>query len=92
MTKIQRAAADASHLNTKAVLTTKEVARYMGVSMSFVYKLTHTNSIPYYKPSGKMCFFNRVEVENWMQQNRCATAAELTDTANSIAKKGRVRC
>lgn len=69
---------------TKEVLTAEETARYMGISKSYLYKLTMRGEIPHYKPMGKMCYFNRAEVEAWLQQNRCATAQEITDRANRI--------
>lgn len=73
---------------TKEVLTSDEVAQYMGISKSYLYKLTMRNEIPHYKPLGKMCFFNRVEVENWLQRNRVATNDEITDKANAYLMKG----
>lgn len=73
---------------TKEVLTSDEAARYMGISKSYLYKLTMHGEIPHYKPMGKMCYFNRAELEQWLQQNRCATATEIVDRANKIAMKG----
>lgn len=70
---------------TKEVLTSDEVARYMGISKSYLYKLTMRREIPHYKPMGKVCYFNRVEVENWLQTNRVATDEEITQKANMIA-------
>lgn len=58
---------------TKEVLTSDEAARYMGISKSYLYKLTMRQQIPHYKPMGKMCYFNRVELESWLQSNRVAT-------------------
>ena len=56
---------------TKEVLTTDEAARYLGVSKSALYKWTMNRQIPHYKsPTGKMCFFNRKEVEKWCQTNK----------------------
>lgn len=66
---------------TKEVLTSDEAARYMGVSKSYLYKLTMRREIPHYKPLGKMCYFNRQEVEAWLQSNRVATATEISDEA-----------
>ncbi len=63
----------------KEVLTSTEAARYMGISMSHLYKLTMRGDIPHYKPTGKLCYFNRKEVEEWLQSNRCATAPEIAD-------------
>lgn len=73
---------------TKEVLTSEEAARYMGISKSYLYKLTMRGDIPHYKPMGKMCYFNRPELEQWLQQNRVATAAEITDRANRYMMRG----
>lgn len=73
---------------TKEVLTSDEAARYMGVYKSYLYKLTMRGEIPHYKPMGKMCYFNRAELEAWLQQNRCATASEISDNANRYMMKG----
>ena len=55
---------------TKEVLTAEEVARYMNISRSYLYKLTMRKEIPHYKPLGKMCYFNRREIEAWLQTNK----------------------
>ena len=79
-------------LNTKEVLTTDEAASYMGVSKSYLYKLTMEKRIPHYKPMGKMCFFNRKEMEMWLQTNRVATDEELSQDAQAYCiKKGGVK-
>ena len=77
------AAPVAVDINTKEVLTSDEAARYMGVSLSWLYKLTARQQIPHYKPTGKMCYFNRKELEQWLQRNRIATDAELTRRAQA---------
>lgn len=69
---------------TKEVLTSEEASRYMGISKSYLYKLTMRGDIPHYKPTGKMCYFNRSELEAWLQQNRVATSTEIADRANKI--------
>lgn len=73
---------------TKEVLTSNEAAKYMGISMSYLYKLTMRGEIPHYKPMGKMCYFNRAELEEWLQQNRVSTTTEITDKANRYYMKG----
>lgn len=76
-------------LCTKEVLTTDEAAKYLGVSKSYLYKLTMQQKIPHYKPLGKMCYFNRVELEQWLQSNRVATEDEISQKAqNYCMKKG----
>lgn len=59
---------------TKEVLTSDEAAAYMGISKSYLYKLTMKQLIPHYKPMGKMCYFNRKELESWLQNNKVAVA------------------
>lgn len=74
---------------TKEVLTSEETALYMGVSKSYLYKLTMRREIPHYKPLGKMCYFNRQEIEAWLQSNRVATATEISDLAETMCSKKR---
>lgn len=82
--KITDSVIDNTLFCNKDVLTAEETARYMGISKSYLYKLTMRKEIPHYKPMGKMCYFNRAEVEEWLQSNRCATATEIADRANRI--------
>ena len=72
---------------TKEVLTSSEAARYMGVSLSYLYKLTMRQQIPFYKPQGKMCYFNRIELEKWLQSNRVSTNEELSQKAQAYCMK-----
>lgn len=66
---------------TKEVLTSEETALYMGISKSYLYKLTMRREIPHYKPTGKMCYFDRREVEAWLKTNRVVSDTELTNQA-----------
>lgn len=61
----------------KEVLTLEEAAIYMGVSLSQVYKMTSTQSIPHYKPRGKMCYFNRKELNDWLMQNHSGPIVKI---------------
>ena len=72
---------------TKEVLTSDEAAKYMGVSKSYLYKLTMKQQIPHFKPMGKMCYFNRLELEQWLQSNRVSTASEIKQQAQSFCMK-----
>ena len=80
--------ADRVIFTTKEVLTSDEAARYMGISRSYLYKLTMTRKIPHYKPTGKVCYFNRKELEGFLQGNRVATDAEISSKAKSYCMKG----
>lgn len=46
-----------NHLwTTKEVLSSSEVCEFLGISESYLYRLTSSKQIPYYKPNGKMIF------------------------------------
>ena len=72
---------------TKEVLTSDEAAKYLGISKSYLYKLTMQRAIPHYKPMGKMCYFNRLELEKWLQSNRVATDDEITQQAQAYCMR-----
>jgi len=70
-------------LSQKEILNLDEVASYSGLSKSYLYKLTHYNKIPFYKPNGKKIYFKRSEVDNWLLSNRVSTDEELAQSADN---------
>lgn len=70
-------------LSQKNVLTFDEAAGFIGISKSHLYKLTMVNALPFYRPRGKMIYFERVELENWLLQNRITPADELEAKAST---------
>lgn len=78
-------------LSAKNVLCLDDVVLLTGLSKSHLYKLTSSHQIPYYKPNGKHVYFDRVELENWMKQNRVATEDEIQATATSYLVTGKIR-
>ena len=54
----------------KNVLNITELTTYTGYSKSHIYKLTSRNLIPYFKPSGKAIFFDRMEIDIWLLKNK----------------------
>lgn len=78
-------------LNTKEVLNFNEACTYTGMSKSAMYKLTCYKEIPHYKPTGKLVFFNRKELESWLQQNRQSTTTELADKAQDYCSRNRLK-
>lgn len=74
-------------LAAKNVLTPDDVVQLTGMSKSCLYKLTSTRKIPHYKPNGKMVYFNREELEKWMQTNRVATDEELERQAENFCRR-----
>lgn len=53
----------------KATLNFREACLYTGLSRSQLYKLTQSNRIPHHKPTGRMLFFNKQELDEWLCQN-----------------------
>ncbi len=85
-----------SLLAAKNVLTLEDVALLTGLSKSYLYKLTCTKQIPYYRPNGKQIYFDRAEIERWMKQNRVATESEVEQKAatyisTAATQKGGIR-
>lgn len=85
--EIVKEVTDKVALSQKPVLTSQEASRYLGISLSRLYKLTCAREIPHYKPNGKMNYFEREEIEAWALRNRIATNAEISDKAQSMTRR-----
>ncbi len=51
-------------------LSFKEACAYLGFSSSYLYKLTYRKVIPHYKPMGKVLFFSKHELDEWVFARR----------------------
>jgi excisionase family DNA binding protein len=47
-------------------LNFKEACAYLGFAPSYLYKLTYRKVIPHYKPTGKVLFFSKNELDEWI--------------------------
>lgn len=61
---------DRFYSEVKTVLTAREACEYMGITDSHLYKLTSTGRIPHYKPTGKLVYFDRSELDDWLLRNK----------------------
>jgi|TARA_R110000751_G_scaffold290424_1_gene397054 excisionase family DNA binding protein len=79
------------YLQQKSVLNFIEGAKFLSLSKSYLYKLTHLGKIPHYKPTGKNIYFHRSELEQWMLQNKRQSYDEIENIAETFltTKKGR---
>ncbi|PHN08682.1 helix-turn-helix transcriptional regulator [Flavilitoribacter nigricans] len=68
-------------LYSKEILTFKEFCTFCGLSESYGYKLTSLNKVPFYKPGGKLIYFKRSELEEWMLRNPIKTEEQLEEEA-----------
>jgi excisionase family DNA binding protein len=78
----------AALLQTKTVFAPKEAAKYMGISLSTLYKLTSAGILPYSKPNGKLIYFSRQSLDNWLLSYTTTSADEKdTKAATYISTK-----
>lgn len=75
----------------KKVLNMEEASKYLGLSVSHLYKLTSSDSIPHYKPNGKKLYFNREELDQWLLRNRNTTNVEIEAMAADYIMKNRLK-
>jgi excisionase family DNA binding protein len=68
-------------LSNKQTLNIEEAAAFTGMAVSYIYKLTSTQQIPHYKPRGKILYFDRSELEQWLRQNRVNTLDSINQKA-----------
>jgi excisionase family DNA binding protein len=73
-----------------SMLTLDEAALYLKVSKSFLYKATSDRSITFFKPTGgKLIYFSRKDLDEWLTQNRYASKQELTASTSTNDKTRR---
>jgi excisionase family DNA binding protein len=63
----------------KEVLSFKEALALLDISASMLYKLTHKRAINFYKPSGKLIYFKKEDLTNWMLGNKQETCVDISN-------------
>ena len=71
----------------KEILSADDASKFLGLKKSYLYKLTMARKIPFYRPMGKMVYFRKTELEQWLLSNRCATDEELNREAQSFCMR-----
>ena len=66
--------------NAKEVLTVEEASRFMDIARSSLYKMTSDRSIPFYRPNGKMIYFEKADILAWIRQNRIMATKKVNGT------------
>ena len=66
--------------STKDILNMKEVGQYLDISQSLLYKLTCNGEIPHFKPRGKMIFFEKKELVEWIKKNPCYGSTDIIES------------
>lgn len=72
------------------LMTTAEAAEYIGVKKSYLMKLMMKKAIPYYKPNGKLCYFDEADLNHWLRRVRIPSEEELDQQAQKylLNRKG----
>ncbi|MBA6316268.1 helix-turn-helix transcriptional regulator [Cellulophaga baltica] len=68
-------------ISNKTVLTFDEACDYTGISRSYMYKLTSTGEIPNSKPNGKIIFFDKKLLDQWLLRNKRKSTSDLENEA-----------
>lgn len=68
---------------SKRVFSFEEACEHINVSKSFLYRATSNHSIPFFRPQGKLIYFLREDLENFVLQNRVKSVHEIQEEANN---------
>ena len=74
-------------MQERTLLTTEEAASYMGIKKSYLHKLMMKKEIPFFKPNGKLCYFDRQDLDKWMRRIRIASNQEIDSQAQGYILK-----
>ena len=72
---------DQQALLKKEVLNFNDACTYLDISASHLYKLTSQKLVPHFCPQGKKLYFNRAELDEWLQRNRQSSTDEIEQEA-----------
>ncbi|WP_341221593.1 helix-turn-helix domain-containing protein [Polaribacter atrinae] len=64
-------------IQQKERLTVKEASAYLQLSKSCLYKMTSNKEIPFYIPGGKIIYFKKSELDDWVFRNRTPSNYEI---------------
>ena len=77
------------NLYRKRLLSIEEASNLSGVSVSYIQKLTASKQLPHSKPTGKLIFIHRKDLEAFLSQNYISSNDEVDSKVAdySIRKK-----
>ncbi len=64
-------------------LDVEEVQKITGFSKSYIYKLTSSRTISFFKPFGKKVYFSKQEIEAKFKANRISSKNEILEQTAS---------
>ena len=72
------------------VMSVEQLANYIDLSKSHIYKKTSTREIPHYK-RGKKLYFSKQEIDKWILKNRIETTDEIDQLATDYRMKNKIK-
>ena len=75
----------------KTGFTTTEAAEYLGITRSYLYKLMMWRKVSYYKPHGKLCFFEKSDLDEYMFSYKVKSEDELSAESEKYLLRRRMR-
>ena len=75
----------------KTAFTTTEAAEYLGITRSYLYKLMMWRKVSYYKPRGKLCFFEKSDLDEYMFSYKVKSEDELSAESETYMLRRRMR-
>ena len=61
----------------KDILSLDEACSYLSIKKSYIYKLTSSNRLLGYKPEGKLLYFKKEDLKNFLLRNPVLTSDEI---------------
>jgi len=71
-------------------LSFQEACKYLDISSSHLYKLTHKSLITHFKPNGKKLYFKKSDLNKWLYRNQRISEQVLEQKAIDYVITGEV--
>ena len=69
----------------KELMSIDDVANYTGLKVGYLYQLTSKRILPHYKPTGKLLFFKRSEIDDFFFSKKRKSMVELEQEATNFS-------
>jgi len=71
-------------------MNVEQLANYLDLSKSHIYKKTSSREIPHYK-RGKKLYFSKQEIDKWILKNRIETTKEIDQISKDYILKNKIK-
>ncbi|MGZ9736047.1 helix-turn-helix domain-containing protein [Flavobacterium sp. GNP002] len=73
-------------LAVKTILSVEEAAVFLNMKPSFLYKMTSAKRIKFFKPNGKLIYFQKSDLEEFLLRNESPAIYEQQSNENHWKK------